>query len=169
MKLTKMEIQFLNAMRNNHFSDALDEDITCEWLFAVTDELPYTEKQSTGVMSSLVQKELIHTSYDEDERQYLVGLTDLGRTLWDNAKGEKCSWGGLPLMEVPMEPVKTAEQMLQEITEELADVRARLKEYEGKTYSVDQLSRLASDKYEIAWLKGMEQALKHMRIYALKE
>ena len=96
--LTIMEKQFLNAMRSNSYSDLLETN--CEWLFAVQDELPYTEKQSVGVISSLVQKNLIMTNYDKSEGEHLVSFTEEGKKLFDNADGKKCPWGGKKLLKV---------------------------------------------------------------------
>ena len=98
IKLTNMEKQFLNAMRNNDFGDILEEG--AQWLFSIVDECDFTEKQSTGVVSSLVKKDLICTEYLKDEREYVVDFTKNGKKLFETANGEPCNWGGKNLLEI---------------------------------------------------------------------
>ena len=95
-ELTDFEMEFLNAMRNNSYSDLLETNY--EWLFAVTDECSYTEKQATGVISSLKKKGLINTAFDKGEKLHIVGFTSKGKSLFDDADGEECAWGGKPLL-----------------------------------------------------------------------
>ena len=93
--LTNMEKEFLNGMRTNDFSDIYAEsidsdDLESDWLFGVVQQCSYTEKQATGVISSLVQKGIIIT-YDNDGEQ-CVGFTEEGMKVFDNADGNYPSW-----------------------------------------------------------------------------
>ena len=98
MKLTTMEIQFLNGMRNNCYCDVLTAG--CTWLFSAVEECPYTEKQATGVISSLMKKGLIETYFDKEDKLHIVCFTDQGKALFDTADGEECDWGGKPLLKI---------------------------------------------------------------------
>ena len=95
MKLTKMEIKFLNAMRENEFEDLMEEG-TATWLFSVQDDLDYTKAQTSGIMSSLTKKGVIDSSYSQGE--HLVWFTKKAEELFMTATGKKCSWGGYNLL-----------------------------------------------------------------------
>lgn len=82
VNLTKMEKEFIYAMRNNCYSDILESN--GEWLFAVTDELSYSEQQAKGVESSLVKKGIITTEYQEDDGDYIVAFTKKGEEIASN-------------------------------------------------------------------------------------
>lgn len=84
--ITRYEAQFLRGMVQNSFSNLLEgyenfKDCSCEWLFAIVDECDFTEKQSTGVVSSLVQKGLIHSEWQEGDKLNTVGFTEKGYKL----------------------------------------------------------------------------------------
>lgn len=110
-KLTAKEVKFLNAMRRNEYNDCLSGyDGTnwndplvgeCTWTFTAMDYSGLTQKQCTGVMSSLTKKGLIGSEQvsskifgDEDT----VWFTEKGAKLFIDATGEKCPWGGFRLL-----------------------------------------------------------------------
>lgn len=84
-ELTDKEIEFLNGMRTNCFSDLLEGFETwgtasAEWLFGVVDECSFNERQARGVLSSLVKKDLVHAHKDGSD--HLVGFTQRGADLF---------------------------------------------------------------------------------------
>lgn len=77
INITSMENEFIDCMINNDFSNLLETKT--EWLFAITDELSYSKKQSNGVVSSLVKKGLIWTEFAESDNEYILGFTTKGK------------------------------------------------------------------------------------------
>lgn len=95
IKLTRMEMEFLNGMRTNEYSDILETG--GDWLFAVIGQCSYDEIKAKGVISSLKTKGLIST-HDEGEG-VLVGFTEAGKLIWNEADGaENTGWGGPRLL-----------------------------------------------------------------------
>ena len=98
MKLTTLEIKILNAMRDNEYNDALDDNGT--WTFTVIDNSGIDAKVARGVISSLVKKELI-TVYEataEANPVDMIAFTDKGAKLFNTADGKDCTWGGAKLL-----------------------------------------------------------------------
>lgn len=97
MNLTAMEIKILNAMRKNEFDDGLDVD--CVWVFSVIENSGIEGTKARGVISSLVKKGLVFADGE------VIGYTEEGRKVFDNADGEECNWGGPKLLkEIPDKP-----------------------------------------------------------------
>jgi predicted transcriptional regulator len=101
MKLTAMEIKILNAMRNNEYNDALEENGACgTWSFTAIYNSGIAAKKARGVISSLVKKGLVGVTtqnHVKDDPE-TIWFTKEGVKLFDNADGEECSWGGPKLL-----------------------------------------------------------------------
>lgn len=103
MELTRMEREFLNGMRTNCYSDIYESN--GDWLFAVVDECSFNEVQAKGVATSLKNKGLIFTDSNDDG--IIVGFTEMGRSIWDNADGDlNVGWGGPRLLRLEDEKPK---------------------------------------------------------------
>lgn len=99
MKLTKLEVYLLNAMRTNEYNDALQDGHT--WTFTAIDNSGMEPEAARGVIASLVKKGLVvaekgnKKSGDEDT----IGFTAAGAALFDKADGEENKeWGGPKLL-----------------------------------------------------------------------
>lgn len=101
MKLTPMEIKILNAMRNNEYNDALEENGACgTWSFTAIYNSGIEAKKARGVISSLIKKGLVGVTtqnHVKDDPE-TIWFTKEGVKLFDNADGEECSWGGPKLL-----------------------------------------------------------------------
>lgn len=131
MKLTNMEKMVLNAMRDNDYNDALQDGGT--WLFCATEYSDLDTKQARGALSSLIKKELVEvTEIKEAPNESMVGFTEAGEKVFDNADGEECSWGGPRLLKVEeeVEEVKEEKEM-----KNLKELRAEAKARGIKGYS----------------------------------
>lgn len=94
--LTALEIKLLNAMRDNEYNDAI-EDAT--WTFTAIDNSGIEAAKARGVISSLIKKDLVECSSERaSDSEATIGLTDLGKKLFESADGADCTWGGLKLL-----------------------------------------------------------------------
>ena len=116
--LTEMEIEFLNAMRNNYYSDILYSG--GEFYFAVTEDLSYTEEQARGVVTSLKQKGLVETFKYEDE-PLVISYTKAGERLFDDADGRECAWGGERLLKTADDVEVVVEDAVEEVVEDAVE------------------------------------------------
>lgn len=154
MKLTRMEKMVLNAMRENDYNDALQDGGT--WLFCATEYSGLDTKQARGALSSLVKKELVEvTEIKEAPNESMVGFTEAGEKVFENADGEECSWGGPRLLKVEeeVEEVKEEKEMknLNEMT------LKELREY-AKARGIKGYSRISKDAL-IDMIKATEEAV----------
>lgn len=110
--LTNLEIQFLNGMRTNDYSDILESG--GDWMFAVVDETDMNEQQAKGVLTSLKKKGLVIGTWDEEEGETLVSFTDKGAELFNGVDV-------LPLPEVKEVEVETVKENEVEVEVETTD------------------------------------------------
>lgn len=95
MKLTKMEIMVLNGMRDNEYNDAIEH---ATWTFTAIDNSGLNAKQARGVIASLVKKGLVIATKGSHGDEDMIGFTQEGVKLFENADGAECQWGGPKLL-----------------------------------------------------------------------
>lgn len=123
MNLTKMEKMVLNAMRTNEFNDCYEE--SCTWAFTVVDTSGLEEKQAGGVISSLIKKGLVW--FQKDEEESIIGLTEAGKKLFEEADGEELRWSNARLLKI--------EEKQEEKKMTVKEMREEAKELGIKGYS----------------------------------
>ena len=97
-KLTRLETMMVNGMRNNEYNDAIEY---ATWTFTAIDNSGMSGKTASGVISSLIKKGLVEATQGTNGEADMIGFTDQGVMLFDNADGEECSWNGKRLLKVP--------------------------------------------------------------------
>lgn len=143
VKLTTLEIKFLNAMRTNEYNDAFD----CgTWTFTAIDNSGMKKKQASGVIASLVKKGFIEAyvpvKKTEDDIEQ-VSLTDEGKNLFINAdgEGETCPWGGPSLLRLD-----AAKDFIAEETESKEDTTMTKKTTTEETTAATTVEKKATKK-----------------------
>jgi hypothetical protein len=81
--LTALELMFLKAIDNSEYGDNLEDAV---WFWSVADSTTCDKKQLSGIVSSLVNKDLICTQ-DTGTDEHTVWFTDAGVDAYLTAVG----------------------------------------------------------------------------------
>lgn len=161
ISFTEMEKQFMWAMCNNNFSDISESG--ADWLFGVIEQLPYTEQQAKGVISSLVKKDIIGTELHDGEEHEVVFFTENGKKVIEQIKEELPEIMKEEQKEETVaqesetaETVQSIEEQKEDIQEDVKEETAEKSDIKEVTQEPTRLSKLIEEYDETAFGKVLK-------------